>query len=112
MKAWQELLRAHDPGAQRMDADAVARMRAVVVQAARTAGPAARTWPMRFALAAFACVVLMLSIVGTQRPLDIAGDRSLPVAGTERRQIQFATPGGTRIIWEINPDFTLGDTLP
>lgn len=112
MKTWQELLRAHDPGAQRMDADAVARMRAVVVQAAQTAGPSARTWPMRFALAAFACVVLMLSVVGTQRTLDVGSDRALPVAGSERRQIQFATPGGTRIIWEINPDFKLGDTLP
>jgi hypothetical protein len=112
MKTWQELLRAHDPGAQRMDADAAARMRDTIVRAARTAAPPARTWPVRFALAAFACLVLMLSMLGTQRPLDVPADPSLPVAGTERRQIQFATPGGTRIIWEINPNFTLGDTLP
>jgi hypothetical protein len=24
-----------------------------------------------------------------------------------RRQLQFATPGGTRIIWVFNPDFSL-----
>jgi hypothetical protein len=112
MKTWQEVLRQHDPGARRMDADAAARMRDTVVRAVRGAAPPARTWPMRVALAAFACFVLMLSIFGTQRPLEVAPDRALPVAGTERRQIQFATPGGTRIIWEINPNFTLGETLP
>jgi hypothetical protein len=26
---------------------------------------------------------------------------------SERRQIQFETPGGTRIIWVLNPDFSL-----
>lgn len=112
MKTWQEMLREHDPGAQRMDADAAARMRDTIVRAAKAAAPSPRIWPMRFALAAFACLVLMLSIVASQRPLEVPHDRSLPVAGTERRQIQFATPGGTRIIWEINPNFTLGDTLP
>jgi hypothetical protein len=28
------------------------------------------------------------------------------------RQLQFATPGGTRIIWQFNPEFTLRETLP
>ena len=112
MKTWQELLREHDPGVQRMDADAAARMRDTIVRAAKAAPLSPRIWPMRFALAGFSCLVLMLSMLGTQRPLEVPQDRSLPVAGTERRQIQFATPGGTRIIWEINPDFTLGDTLP
>lgn len=112
MKTWQEMLREHDPGVQRMDAGAAARMRETVVRAAKAAPLSPRTWPMRFALAAFASLVLMLSVFGTQRPLNVPHDRSLPVAGSERRQIQFATPGGTRIIWEINPNFTLGDTLP
>jgi hypothetical protein len=112
MKKWQHVLREHDPGAQRMDADAAARMREVVVRTARTTAPPAAPWPMRFALAAFACLVLMLSVFGTRRPIEVPPERAMPVAGTERRQIQFVTPGGTRIIWEINPDFTLGETLP
>ena len=66
---------------------------------------------MRFALAAFACLVLIMSLLATQRPVT-PQDEAPALAGTERRQIQFATPGGTRIIWEINPDFTMGDTIP
>ncbi len=112
MKAWQQLLRENDPGAQRMNADAAARMRDVVVRAATASPASAATWPIRFALAGFACLVLTLAVLGTQRPIEVEAQRTVPVAGSERRQIQFVTPGGTRIIWEINPAFTLGETLP
>ena len=112
MKTWQQVLRENDPGAQRMDADTAAGMRHVVVRAARTTPPAVEAWPMRVALVGFACLVLMLSVFGTKRPMEVVPERAMPVAGTERRQIQFVTPGGTRIIWEINPTFTLGDALP
>jgi hypothetical protein len=113
MNHWQQVLRDHDPHGERMSPDAAARMREAVVRTARTASPS-RVWPMRVALAAFACVVLMLSALATQHaPLGVPLDTSPAIAaGSERRQIQFATPGGTRIIWEINPDFTLGDTIP
>ena len=30
----------------------------------------------------------------------------------ERRQLQFATPGGTRIIWTFDPDFSVKETDP
>jgi hypothetical protein len=30
----------------------------------------------------------------------------------ERRQLQFVTPGGTRIIWTFNSEFELSETLP
>ena len=30
----------------------------------------------------------------------------------EPRQLQFATPGGTRIIWVLDPDFSLKETMP
>jgi hypothetical protein len=112
MKGWQRILRDNDPGTERMDADTAARMRDVVVAAASAAAPSRAEWPMRLALSAFACLVMMLSVFGTQPPREIASATALPVAGSERRQIQFATPGGTRIIWEINPNFSLGETLP
>ena len=35
-----------------------------------------------------------------------------PVANVERRQVQFATPGGTRIIWTIDPNFQLREVMP
>lgn len=111
MTHWPQILRVSDPGMERMDADAAARMRELIVRTARTPAPSPSAWPMRLALAAFACVVLMLSVLATRPAPDMTGG-SPAVAGSERRQIQFATPGGTRIIWEINPDFTLGDTIP
>jgi hypothetical protein len=112
MKTWQQLLRENDPGEVPMAPEVAARMRDVIVGAGRTAAAATSLWPMRFALAAFACLVLMLSIVGTEDSMTAPPDVVPPVAGFERRQIQFATPGGTRIIWELNPDFTLTETLP
>ena len=112
MNSWRQVLRENDPGLERMDADAAARLREVVVRAARTSAPLRAVWPMRVALAAFGCVVLMMSIVGTQRPVDVTAGGIAPVAGAGRRQIQFATPGGTRIIWELNPKFSLTETLP
>jgi hypothetical protein len=37
-----------------------------------------------------------------------AGEPDLgPDLGNARRQVQFDTPGGTRIIWVIDPDFDL-----
>ena len=45
-------------------------------------------------------------------------DRILPIAleepapgGGERRQLQFSTPGGTRIIWVFDPGFHLKETM-
>jgi len=112
MKTWQQLLRENDPGEVPIAPEIAARMRDVVVRTGRTTASATSVWPMRFALAAFACLVLMLSIVGTERSTAPPPEVVAPMAGSERRQIQFATPGGTRIIWEINPNFTLGETLP
>ena len=36
--------------------------------------------------------------------------RNVPDAG-ERRQVQFSTPGGTRIIWTIDPKFQLNEVI-
>ena len=111
MKNWQQILRENDPGSERMDADAAARMRAIVLSTAREA-PSKASWRMRVALAAFACLVMMLSTIATRRPIEVGRDGVAPEPPSERRQIQFATPGGTRIIWELNPEFRLTETLP
>ena len=54
-------------------------------------------------------------IVGRRIPVAVdeqAGAiHDLPGAG-ERRQVQFSTPGGTRIIWTIDPDFRLSEVIP
>ncbi len=67
-----------------------------------------------------AAVVMMMVVAGmaagrrlSAPPTPAGGDvaDSLPVDG-QRRQVQFATPGGTRIIWTIDPNFQLRGTLP
>jgi hypothetical protein len=111
MTNWRRMLREHDPGAELLDADTAARIRNTVMRAAKDAAPARAVWSMRVALAAFACVVVVLSVFGTRRPIEVAAPHPPIIGGSERRQIQFATPGGTRIIWELNPNFSL-ETLP
>ena len=36
----------------------------------------------------------------------------IPAGNVERRQVQFATPGGTRIIWTIDPNFQMREVMP
>jgi hypothetical protein len=62
-------------------------------------------------------LMLLTGVAGGRRmPLRVAAPAD-PVSGTadgggERRQVQFSTPGGTRIIWTIDPDFTLHEVRP
>lgn len=111
MTDWRQLLRDGDPGSDRVDTGAIEAVRATIVREARV-NQNRVSWRMTFALAAFACLVLTVSVVGTRRPATSPSAGHPPAAGTERRQIQFATPGGTRIVWEINPNFTLGEAVP
>jgi hypothetical protein len=37
---------------------------------------------------------------------------SSPGSNIERRQVRFATPGGTRIIWTIDPNFQMREVMP
>ena len=112
MSHWRQLLLEHDSGSERLDGPTAARMRRVVTRAATDAVTVRTVWPMRVALAGFAGVVLALSMFGTAHSTDSSEPSLAPGATRERRQIQFATPGGTRIIWELNSQFTLMETLP
>jgi hypothetical protein len=111
MSDWRALLRHHDPAAEAIKAVRAEQMRRAVLDAARHATPQASPWTWRFTLAG-ATVVLLAAGAGDVGRM--AGDRLAPppAPSGERRQVQFDTPGGTRIIWEINPDFTLTETIP
>jgi hypothetical protein len=39
-------------------------------------------------------------------------DPANPANSVERRQVRFATPGGTRIIWTIDPNFQMREVMP
>jgi hypothetical protein len=102
-----------EPGLPEADA---ARMRRVMLSAPRAvkSEPAFRS-P---ALALAAVVVVMVAggtFVGGRLPAPehhATGAVAVPAAAGERRQVQFATPGGTRIIWTLDPDFKMREAMP
>ena len=42
----------------------------------------------------------------------MGGRSGSPGNNVERRQVRFATPGGTRIIWTIDPNFQMREVMP
>ncbi len=88
------------------------RMRTAIVNAARRPAKPSPFWSGAFALAA---AVVLTIIAGTlsERSLPPRHVSSpiepvlAPAANGERRQMQFSTPGGTRIIWTLDPGFEL-----
>jgi hypothetical protein len=80
--------------------------RAVLAEAGR---PSPAWWPGPVIVAATVAATLAAGVViGHRLPREAPGvvdTREWLEPG--RRQVQFATPGGTRIIWVIDPDFDL-----
>ena len=94
---------AHEPALSQAD---VQRMRRVVLTGVQTS-PSRETLRNRTAWVAAAAIVAVA--VGASRWSD-AVHRQAPTQPSETsetapRQLQFATPGGTRVIWVFNPDF-------
>jgi hypothetical protein len=102
-----------DPGLSEAEVSAI-RRRVVSEASGRPAGRV--VW--RDALAIAAAVVLMVAVgVTTGRRLPPPSAPPHGVDDTsdqpgERRQLQFATPGGTRIIWTFDADFSVKETIP
>ena len=98
-----------------LSVDAAGAMRRAVVAAADAIEPGGASWPRPvFVAATVAATILVGVALGVGLPR--AGHRapsppaqSARVDGgaplEERRQLQFATPGGTRIIWVFDPEF-------
>ena len=99
-----------------LSADAALAMRRVVVAAVRTDAQA--PFSLRNPLAVGAVLALMVAsgvVAGLRMPVPVDEPgvtmQRAPDAG-ERRQVQFAMPGGTRIIWTIDPEFRLNEVNP
>lgn len=116
MKDLHELLNAADPlrvEPPLSDADAQA-MRRVVLSAVRRQQAMAMLWPGAVPVAALIVVMVVAGAAAGRRlpppePLPMKTAATLePNAETDRTQVQFATPGGTRIIWTLDPQFELG----
>jgi hypothetical protein len=119
MKDIRALLRdadplSNEPGLSGADA---ARIRSAVVGSVRKAPASSLFW--RGALAAAAILALVIAAgtfgvrkPGTREPRAAVETSAVQPASGERRQLQFATPGGTRIIWTLDPQFQLKGVAP
>ena len=133
MTDWRTVMRdvVHREEQDCLTGDQAETMRRVVLAAvADEAGGGARVVWMRRPVLVAAMIVAIVSIgVGTGMHLDLSneseqmsmsGQASEPAhlhpadvarAGTPNRQLQFLTPGGTRIIWVFNQDLDLKASL-
>jgi hypothetical protein len=118
MNDLKTMLTGADPVADdpQLPADDALAMRRAVLSAARVQRPAAEPLSGFVPIAAVVIVTVAAGVaLGRKLPdrVDVAG-RSGGAAQppAERRQVQFATPGGTRIIWTIDPDFELRGLTP
>jgi hypothetical protein len=101
---------AREPGPSGTEAQA---MRRVIVSAVveRVPQPVAASWPRPFVMAAVvaACLVVGVSIGLRFDRGPKVDQKSGARAGSQgaRRQLQFVTTGGTRIIWTFHENFEL-----
>ena len=105
-----------DPG---LLPDDVRSMRHLVVETARRDGRAPAFWLQPVAVAAVVVTMIAVGVTtGRRLPPVSSGppQHSRAVQALDRndepRQLQFATPGGTRIIWIFDPEFSLKETMP
>ena len=127
MSHWKDrLLEADRALTSEPPAEEMLRLRRAVVAEAASEVRSRHRWSLPFVLAAgsltAASAALVLSAVtalpgASARP---AGDQGIaaesvsatPPGGSGRQQLQFATPGGTRIIWVFDAEFEVKGTLP
>jgi hypothetical protein len=112
---WRALL-DDDAEDVRLDPKTALAIRRAVVAAALEA-PSGVEWPRPLAMA-LVVIVMIGTGIGIGRRFEApqpaaprAVDEAAPSAGGQR-QLQFATPGGTRIIWVFNSDLNLKATMP
>jgi len=114
VKDISRILRDADPLAreQGLPPAAVTGMRRAVVAAATDSVQPAGWWPKPLLVGATVATMLVAGVMaGRWLPSRDAGttavrsETSSAAASSPRRQLQFATPGGTRIIWVFDPDF-------
>jgi hypothetical protein len=119
MKNLADILREGDPAADSelstMQVDA---MRRTVLDAARRPDVVRTPWHQPLAMATMVALMIAAGIVaGRKWTIDVENVRpqpetARPAPTEQRRQLQFSTPGGTRIIWVFDPEFTIKETLP
>lgn len=118
MKDLHTLLTDADPVTEKpeLSPEEALAMRRAVLSAARTRPPARDPWSGALPVAAVVILTIAAGVaLGRKLPAGTeSGGISAHVlaAPSERRQMQFATPGGTRVIWTLDPEFDLRGSTP
>ena len=108
LEALETLLRATDPLAreQGLSEAEVQTLRQKVVLAALAPRPG--WWPGAVAVAGSVIVALVVGVLaGIRLAPGISESPQPAVIAQESRQLQFETPGGTRVVWVLNPALDL-----
>ena len=97
-------------------------MRRVIVAAALESAPVRTPWLRPFAIAAVGALLVVVGTMAGHRVIvrqAVAPVTTDPLAAIdveggdgERRQLQFATPGGTRIIWIFDQNLRFQESMP
>jgi hypothetical protein len=116
MKNLNTLLRDAEPVSREpgLSAAAVADLRRAMLVAAHAAPVRTVFWGRQLAMAACLAVMVLTGIIAAHRvPTAAVRDVPTPAASSsaQRTQVHFSTPGGTRIIWTLDPAFQLRETM-
>jgi hypothetical protein len=117
------LLKAADPVArdEALSRDDAQRMRREALAALPERVAHVPLWNRPFGLAVAAALIAAVSGVAGHRSRAVVADDpatavALPDGGSsgvnDKRQLQFATPGGTRIIWIFDESLRFQESLP
>ena len=91
-----------------LPAQAVTDMRHRIVMAQHDRPHLRWTWGMALVSALGATVVAGVALTWPREPLSVQPGMAMTGApGIHHRQLQFATPAGTRVIWQFNSDFDM-----
>lgn len=118
MKDLKTVLHEGDPAAtdEGLSLEQVHALRRAMLNAAQRPDVIRTPWQRPLAVAAMIALTVGAGIFAGQRLAQTPPGRldspaaAAPAEG--RRQLQFSTPGGTRIIWVFDPDFSVKETVP
>jgi hypothetical protein len=94
---------AHEPSLSQTEVQTMRRTIVAAVSDTRHAG----SWSARPAMLTMAVAVMLAIGVFIASIFEPAREESTQLQVNEQRQLQFETPGGTRVVWVLNSQFDL-----